>query len=745
MLRQKSRIVLLFGLFCLTILSAFPSVAKGGTSPGIDVVIIIDQSGSMWGARPSFTENDRWDHRIGQAKNIIYRLTEHAQDSVFVHRVIVIDMGDNASLAAPSPLIIQYNPATPNGLLTSSRSWVERYVTAKDLINTNTPESLELAFNQLSKLEKIGDDRRKVILLLTDGRPDLGPGKESLDDLRSRIESITKDFDANKIELWLVAINDASNYWNEGDGEFWQKVAGTNRARLAETASTNIAKIVQDIVNQWLEIDDLEVKDEFDCPPYLRRIIFDVNFSTPRSSISITDPNGAAVPLSSGGGASSPGTFSRFVMDDPKPGIYKINKDSSRAYTTFVEMESPHIQRLKPSRKTSIAAESEILFQVTDSSRNVLEMKPEFPLETSVVITSDTGNITEIPAENVSAGKFKATWKPPALGKFKLKLKGIYTFKDGKKIDVFGFKALADDETLEVDDSQPFYIRFVQPDSSKISIFPWNDSTNVKFELVDSKKEKVANPESVIKDPKSWLAVQVIDKSDVPMGSPIPLSLDSNNNFTASLPVSLNWKNGEGWLNAKRMDFLLIAQSDRLPEKTYLDSLILPSSENLRINSDSLTSGNFSLGYSRLFIASILIIFLLILALTAFLILRLLIPNLLVRWTDKDKRQVVNLKIYDGDEDPDGDFAQKIQLTSKAYVNADRTISIQINGKQIVAQKLRIKRDIGSEPISVSITYSWNSEPKKVYTARVAEKRPRRLEGLSENTYFVSIEVKKVT
>ena len=107
MLRQKSKIVFLVTLFCLISLSDFPSYAKSGTSSGIDVVIIIDQSGSMWGIGPSFTENDRWDHRIGQAKNIIYRLVEHAQDSSFIHRVSVIDMGDKASLAAPFPLVIQ--------------------------------------------------------------------------------------------------------------------------------------------------------------------------------------------------------------------------------------------------------------------------------------------------------------------------------------------------------------------------------------------------------------------------------------------------------------------------------------------------------------------------------------------------------------------------------------------------------------------------------------------------------------
>ena len=629
--------------------------------------------------------------------------------------------------------------------MTSSKSWIERYVTAKDLINTNTPESLQLALSQLNELENIEGDRRKVILLLTDGRPDLGPGKESLDSLRGRIESIAEELKKNKIELWLVAVNDASNYWNEGDGEFWQRAAGANRARLAETASTNIAKIVQDIVNDWLEIDDLEVEDEFNCPPYLRRIIFDVNFSTPRSPISINDPDGVAVPLSSGGTASSPATFSRFVVNNPKPGIYKINKDISRAYTTFVEMESPHIQRLKPSEKTSIAAESQVLFQVTDYSGNLLEIKPEFPLKTSVEITSDDGNTTEIPAEYVSPGKFNAAWKPPALGKFKLKLKGIYTFDDGKTIDVFGFNALSDNEVLEVDDSQPYFIRFVQPDSANISMFVWEDSINVSLELVDAKKERVANLESVVKDPKSWLEIQAIDKSGVPISKAVPLSLDSNDNFTATLPASLDWTDGEGWLNSKRLDFLLVAQPDRLAEKTYLDSLILPSSENLRINNDSLTAGNFSLSYSWLFLITIIIIIILVIIVIAFLILSRLMPNLLVRRIDSDKRQTVNLKIYDGNEDPDGDFALKIPLTSRAYVNADRKISIQIDGKQIVTQKLRIKRDINSETVNVSIDYSWNLEPKKIYSARVTEKRPRRLEGLSGADYFVSLEVKKLT
>src|SRR5439155_26297723 len=125
-----------------------------------------------------------------------------------------------------------------------------------------------------------------------------------------------------------------SHYWTDADGQVWE--AGTvqpGHARLAETTSSKIFTIIQDVVDDWLgSLSSALSGDEYDCPPYLRRIVFSVNMGQPRSAAAVTDPDGKDIPASSGGPTISPGNFARFVVDDPKVSIYKVRRDPARSY-----------------------------------------------------------------------------------------------------------------------------------------------------------------------------------------------------------------------------------------------------------------------------------------------------------------------------------------------------------------------------------------------------------------------------
>lgn len=718
--------------------------AAGSGMTGLDLVILIDQSESMWGAKP----NDRWNHRVGQAKNIIYRLTEHVAGTAYVHRVSVVDFGDAASRAAPAPLVVKYDPADPDAAMREARAWAERYVTAKGLTNTNTPAAMTLGQDELERMAGAGGltGRRKLMLLLTDGRPDLGGRGADLEQLRSRIENETAPrLKSGDVELWVVGLNDSSNYWNEGDGDFWQLVAGKGRARLAETASTNIATLVQDIVNAWLGVTGIPVGKEYDCPPYLRRIIFNVSFSLPRSPVSITDPDGVAVPLSSGGVSSAPGTFARFMVDNPKPGLYKINQDPSRSYTSFVEVFSPDIQRLKPLNRTSMAADARLVFRVTDAAGQPLEPLKEWPIKASVTVIPPSGAEAEIPAEFTGDGKFEAQWKPSTLGNHRLRLKGLVNLKGGSTFDVLGSNALAYDENLEVDNLQPYYLEAINPrPAGGLRIFPWQRDAVVEFALLDPAKRKVADPASVVKDPATWLTLQAVDKSGVVLGGLTPLTPTPAGTFAASLPVSLDWKKGEGWWTPGRLDLRVAAQDGRLPADSYLDAIDLPlTSPNSRIGGDPLTVAAVEVRYSWLVLVPLLLLALSIPALVLFWLLRRLLPALMFWWVDSSRGRRVELKIYDGNDDPGGDFAKRLPLNGGRQFNFDRQISLQVNGDEVVASKFRIIRDWSPDLVSVQIDYAWNAKPgEPMPKLRVAKGRPQRLKGLPGGDYVVSLDVK---
>lgn len=719
--------------------------APGGTKPaftGLDVVILIDQSGSMWGRTP----NDRWGHRIGQTKNIIYRLAEHVEETTFVHRVSVVDFGDEAKAAFPEPLVLRYNPEDPGGALRDARAIVERYVSEKALINTNTPQAMEVGLREFERMAgtEPREGRRRVMLLITDGHPDL-PGRASLPDLQRQIEKDAAALGTEGVGIWVVGLNDASNYWNDGDGYFWERVAGTEHARLAETASTNISTVVQEIVNEWLEVGGSRVGREFECPPYLRRIVFNINFGVPRTAVSISDPDGREIPLSSGGSSSAPGTFARFVVDDPRPGTYKINQDSSRSYTNFVETFSPNIKRLSPASATSIESEARIAFQATDSAGRPIEPLPAWPIAAAVTISSPDGATQELPAEFKGEGKFEAKWKPPAVGIYQARLKGLVTLKDGSTFDVFGSDAHAYDERLEVNNSHPYYLRMISPDpAGTLRVAPWQKEAGTEFVLLNSKQERVADPSSVIRDPATWLSLQLIHKSGVPLAAPIPLRPNGAGTFEAAVPVSLNWKAGEGWWSPGQIYLRVLPQPGRMGEDQFLDSVALPvEAESKRVGDDPLTIGAIDVRYSLWVMLAAVAAALVVVALAALFLARRVLPNLALWWIDVSRRRLVQLKLYDGDTDPTGDGAKKYPAGRRRAFNYDREVSVSVNGQNYVATQFRIRRTLSPDDVRAEVEYVWQNDPQqKVYRSIVTKNRVERLKGLPGGGYLLRLEVK---
>lgn len=719
-------------------------VAAKSEFTGLDVVILIDQSGSMWGTRA----NDKWEHRIGQTKNIIYRLAEHVEGSSLVHRVSVVDFGDEASNAFPAPLSLRFDPKDPGKALREAKALVERYVTAKNLRDTNTPEAMGLGFKELERMEASErlDGRRRVMLLLTDGRPDLPQQKGiTLEELRNRIRGHASNLKGGEVEIWVVGLNDAANYWNEGDGKFWEEIAGAGHARLAETASTNISTLVQEIVNDWLEVSGTSVGKEYECPPYLRRIVFNINFGLPRTAVSVFAPEGREIPLSSGGATSSPGTFARFVVDDPQPGIYKIDQDPSRSYKNFIETLSPEIKRLSPAAATSVETEARIVLQALDSKGQPLEILPEWPINASFVITPPSGATVELPATFKGDGKFEVRWKPPALGVYSVRPKGLVTLKSGSTFDVFGSNSHSYNEKLEVNDSRPYWLQMTSPDPvGGVRLMPMKDSTTIEFTLIDANREKVTNPESIVKDPATWLTLQLVDKSGVPLAAPVPLRPTSAGTFEASVPVSLNWKAGEGWWNSGQLAIRVIAQPDRMPAKSFLDSIALAEdAESKRVGGDPMTVGPVDVSYSRWVLGGMLLVVFLIGLALIFFLLRGVLPGLLMWWIDSSRRRMVELKLYDGDLDPAGDSAQKYPAGKWNKFNYDRQIRVSVNGEDVVATLFRVKRVLSPDDVRAEVEYSWQNDPqKKTHKSIVTKGRAERLKGLSGG-YLLRLDAKQ--
>jgi hypothetical protein len=721
--------------------SAGSSPSPVGPFSGLDVTILIDQSFSMWKS----PQNDKDMHRIGQVKNLMYRLAEQAEGTGLIHRVSIIDFGDTASVSL-SNYRIRYNPADPGGVLRDTKAVIERVVIPRDLLYTNSPDAMRRAINEYDLMERSESlpDRRRVMLMITDGRPDVrGTG---LDELKTSIGKYAQELRDRQVGIWVVGINDGSNYWNEGDGAYWESITGPGRARLAETAALKVSSVIQNIVDEWLGSSSSPFTgDEYSCPPYLRRVVFSINLGLPRSGIGMVDPEGNDIPLSSGGAGVSPGTFARFVVDDPKPGVYKLSRDPSRSYLPRVEVTSANIQRLSPVGAASMETPARFVFRATDSSDAPLKILAEYPIRASLVITSAAGAVAELNASFQGDGKFVAEWQPPQLGKYHVRLKGLVKLKSGADYDVFADNASSYNETLEVSDLHPFFLQLDDPDPvGGIRTMKSESAATLAFSLVDAKQQKVGELSNTIKEPATWLALQLLDKSGAPLPvAPVPLIPDADGRFVTSVPVRLDWTKGEGWLMSNHLYFRVTAQPNRFSGKDYLDSIQLPAeAEAQRVGSDPMTVGPLTIRYSRLILGPLSLLTLAALFGGVWFFARRVLPGRLLWWSDNRRGRTVTIKVYDADVDPDGYGAKKFSATSGSRFNYDRSLSVMIDGQSYVAKTFRIYRVPQMDRVDIDVRYSWQHDPKTFHSTKLYKNQVARLLGLPLDNFVISLEEK---
>jgi von Willebrand factor type A domain-containing protein len=742
---MRKRALILLPLLIIINSSVVRLQTQSGTAPaagfsGLDVTILLDQSGSMW----QNPRNDRYAHRIGQSKNLIYRLAEHVEGTSLVHRVSVIDFGDTASVAL-SNHVIRYNPSDPGGALRDTKAVIERVVVDKPLRNTNTADALHLALGEYAKMDAAQSlpGRRRVLLVITDGRPDL-PGR-SRPDLQAAVRAEAQSLKAQKVELWVVGINDASNYWNDGDGAFWESVTELpGHARLAETASSKIFTIMQDIADDWLGSKSSALKgDEYNCPPYLRRIVFSVNMGQPRSAVGVTDPDGQDIPPSSGGPGVNPGNFTRFVVDDPKIGVYKIKRDPTRSYSWRVEETAADIKRLAPAKATGLEAPARILFQARNNKGDPLAMLAEYPINGVVTIAPPSGSPVELKADYLGDGKFSVSrWQPPGLGTYRVRLKGLVKLKDGSEVDVFQSNASSYDETLEVNNLHPYFIRLEDPEpATGFRVMRPSSESGLKFVVVDVKGNRVTDLAKLVKDPATWLQLDLVDKSGVTLGGPsLPLSLTSDGAFSATVPAQLKWLSGEGWWTSGRLNIRLSEQPGRITTGNYLDSIQLSAKEeDQRIGGDPLALA-LVVRFHWIILLAVAIVLLALVAVAVFLAIRLLFPKIYIRLVDYRLGRTVLIRIYNADLDPDGYSGTKFPATGSIHFKYDKQFRVSTDDGDYTAIKLRIKRAPIAERVEAEVLYTWNKDPKKNYVVPLRKGRIERLKGLPSSSYAIRIE-----
>jgi hypothetical protein len=533
---------------------------------------------------------------------------------------------------------------------------------------------------------------------------------------------------AEGIELWAIGLNDSDYYWLDGDGAFWESLTETGRTRLADRASTGLPIVVGTVVDEWLgraskPVPDPKAKaadkDQYVCPPYLSRVSFRVTSSIPRGTVRILDPAGVAVPRTAGGPALDPGTFALFSVDDPAPGVYKIEKAADRSFVMSAEEVPPQVERVLPAGETDLGAETRIVFRATKASGQPLEPLKKWPIRASVRITPPSGPPLEIPAESKDDGRFEAVWKPTVPGVYRTELRGLVRLEDGKERDIFQAGPHAYQRELTVSKRRPLFLELDTPSpTAGLRLAPWADSAEIELSLHEGAGDRIEELAKRVKEPESWLSLVPIDASGVALGAPVPLVPAADGTFSGRIPVTFGWNDLDLPSRLGSVYFKVEAQPGRMNGDEYLNSIrLLREAEDRRVGGDPMTVGPLAvrLPWWLLFLGFVP---LLALAVAAgwWLVLRLL-PDQVIRREDAARGGQVQIRIYDHREGPDGVSALSLPVGGGRSFALDERVSLSLTSdggdQRVVADRFRVTRLSSPRKARARLEYRWRGQREK--------------------------------
>lgn len=427
-----------------------PAAAQGAaTKPGVDILLLVDQSGSMGGLAAGSTAhpdpNDRLGLRFEGPQDLVSLIAEDKLQASAdaLHRVAMIAFGDRAVVRLPwtdvAPGSWEELRAQTSSLNAAGGGLDTGPFTNTNLGNTN----FQLAFDQAAKvfgqLPAGGTDRVRAIIVLTDGQPCVPPpatptpGPETptatpggysspclnpvrhMQDLQKQIREA---FPADQYRIYVVAMNDSrDNYWPAMEG-FWQTITGSPERAQKVTSNDDLGIALR---KYWREITPEEVGTVEQIapgpqvvPPYLDTITFTLFKSRPEENLEISDGTNTLLTKDTPNVEITGENILKVKVFRPLPGLWRVSTTGSqenidiemRAVVAKGNLNSPTGSQVQ-------FVPTSIEWQLLDSRGQPL---PEYTdaryrLEPSVQVKAD-GEVTPVTLQYKGNSTYEATFTP---------------------------------------------------------------------------------------------------------------------------------------------------------------------------------------------------------------------------------------------------------------------------------------------------------------------------------------------
>lgn len=399
------RICFLFAIFTVLLIISPPLVkahqqSSNRYSDGADIVFVVDQSGSMSGASGR-APSDPFDLRADAVRYVIERIgiTKLYFNQQSRYRIGVVSFGDSARVDLP---LTEISAINADGW-TQERKNLQSAVKSEPLGFTNIAEGLRVAHDEVfNQADPIPGDRAKVVIVLTDGRPDLQEGPDQTDDTatyfrRTLLPQVQNQFPKSDYLFYIVAIDDINDFWPTTES-YWSQMSASRGRALRLAGSTEMPAAFTGILEDFIHTQAVKLTPgPFQMPAYLQRVIFTILKSSPTAGAQIVRPDGVA--LTQGGNVDirSNGSLIQLIeVSRPVPGQWTITVDSNTRYDIYFEPVQATIQRIEPSRDLAQNTETTLVFQVRDQGGIPLPEAAGYPLSLQLSLESPNGSLPSI-------------------------------------------------------------------------------------------------------------------------------------------------------------------------------------------------------------------------------------------------------------------------------------------------------------------------------------------------------------
>ncbi len=375
-------------LLVITALGLIPTPEVFADPGGLDLVVLVDQSGSMLGHGIP-VKNDPYNVRNLMVTFTLDLMAKNAVLNQVTHRLGVISFGTTVRVDLPLSEL-----STDN--IEKLRDSVKTIPAKESLEYTNFLAAFQAAAKMFASLPQ-RSERRRAIILITDGAPyvDEIPIHEYTKELR---RFAAAHFPHPEYQILVVALNNpTSDYWDRYRG-LWRDVSH-NQARKLEGDENDIFAALHEVVTELVQTRVIPVvEEEIVIPPYLESMVFDIFSVDPGVRVGIyspEDPNTPLTPDSDGVEVVSIGEIIKtFTVRRPTPGLWMVRKSDSQARVDVFnqqffprgELVQPAPQELRQYETVSVA------YRVVDGTGQPIRELAGYPLklELSLVKPDDS-------------------------------------------------------------------------------------------------------------------------------------------------------------------------------------------------------------------------------------------------------------------------------------------------------------------------------------------------------------------